>query len=92
MSKKFKSNQVYILDKDWADYYSQVDDHNPDGKRYDFCKSVKGSSGCYIADCWICDKNGNIHPGYCDSPVPMNINSLTELIHNSEVYHFEVEG
>lgn len=86
MPRTFKSNQRYIMNKGWADYYSQVDDSNPDGKRYEFCKSVSGSKGCYIADCWMMNKDGNVHPGYSNSPVPMNINSLTEFNSDTEQY------
>ena len=33
-----------------------------------------------IVDCWPCDKNGNIHPGYNVSPVPVDTDNLGEAI------------
>ena len=30
----------------------------------------------YCIDCWIVDKNGNAHPGYSNSPVPVNCENI----------------
>jgi hypothetical protein len=34
-----------------------------------------------LGDCWITDKNGNIHPGYNVSPVPVSIESVGKREH-----------
>ena len=72
----FKSNTVYLLNEGWGDYYSQVDEFNPDGIRYDRAKATTGSTGMFITDCWICDRYGNRHPGYSNSPVPVRWDSI----------------
>lgn len=76
MLEPFKDGTIYILNKTWADHYSEVDEFNPNGTRYDRAKPVKGSTGCWMTDCWICDREGNIHPSYCNSPVPVGSGSV----------------
>ncbi|KAI9130119.1 hypothetical protein [Acaryochloris sp. CCMEE 5410] len=55
------------------------------------------SSQCEIGDCWIVDQSGNIHPGYCNSPIPLcrdaleypavGIVSLEQEPHEQEIQH-----
>ncbi|MBS7671426.1 hypothetical protein [Croceicoccus gelatinilyticus] len=46
------------------------------GKGYDHVEAYEGADGCYIADCWVVNAKGDIHPGYAESPIPINFNSL----------------
>lgn len=41
------------------------------GTGYAFAQAAEGTDGCLIADCWIIDREGRIHPGYECSPVPV---------------------
>jgi len=75
----FESSTVYKLSQDWANYYSQVNEYCPEGKRYEYARSVKSAKGNHVADCWIVDEHGKRHPGYSTSPVPMNINALEKV-------------
>lgn len=48
------------------------------GTGFDHALSVSGSDGCIIADCWIVNAAGERHPGYCESPMPQNIDALVK--------------
>jgi len=43
-----------------------------------------------IGDCWVCDEKGNIHAGYCNSPVPVHRDNLGEVVGN--YYKMIMEG
>lgn len=79
----FLNNQLYRLNKEWAEHYSQADEFNPSGIKYEFAKSTSYAGGAYIADCWIMNTEGNVHPGYNSSPVPLNISAL-EIVETEE--------
>jgi hypothetical protein len=64
-------NRLYKLNSSDQEYYNQ---HPYSG--YIYAKPVDYAVGHYIGDCWIVNKDGEIHPGYNCSPVPFNINSL----------------
>jgi hypothetical protein len=34
----------------------------------------------YIADCWVCDSAGKLHPGYNVSPVPVLVQNLGQIV------------
>ena len=48
--------------------------------RYNCYTPVEYANGCTLGDCWVCDKDGNIHPGYNVSPVPVSIESLGQVV------------
>lgn len=65
----FRSDTLYaLLDPERYD-----DDF---GTGYGHALSTSDVDGCFIADCWIVDAEGNRHPGYDESPVPMRISDL----------------
>ena len=45
--------------------------YDPDNRKYDCYRPAQ--DGAYdVLDCWVCDRNGNVHPGYIVSPVPVS--------------------
>lgn len=44
------------------------------------CYSPAMSGDYGIVDCWICDKKGNIHPGYDVCPVPIDTEDLGDVV------------
>jgi len=34
----------------------------------------------YTGDCMVCDSDGNIHPGYSNSGVPVHVDALSEIV------------
>lgn len=49
------------------------------GWKYDcYMPAITGDYG--IIDCWVCDRHGNIHPGYNTSPVPINTRRLGKVM------------
>ena len=53
------------------------DDEKP---RYNCYLPVDYANDCVTGDCWVCDKNGNIHPGYNVCPVPINADMLGQVV------------
>ena len=49
-------------------------------RKYDCYCPVDYAHGCVMGDCWVCDERGEIHPGYCNSPVPVDVDSLGEVV------------
>lgn len=45
--------------------------YDPENKQYD-CFRPANDGRYSILDCWVCDENGNVHPGYNVSPVPVS--------------------
>jgi hypothetical protein len=64
MSKKrYRTDQVYEL------MSGPYDDSRPE---YSHVKpAVKDNGQFSMVDCWICNEEGDIHPGYNVSPVPV---------------------
>lgn len=57
--------------------------YDPAKKQYNCFKPAL--SGRYqILDCFPCDKNGRIHPGYATSPVPIHYSALGEVVGEEE--------
>lgn len=46
------------------------------GEGYAWAESVQGADGSRIADCWICNDRGEVHPGYDACPVPILFEDL----------------
>jgi len=62
-----------------AIYKAKDGAYDPERPEYN-CYSPADSGDWSIMDCWVCDKQGNIHPGYNVSPVPVNAESLGRII------------
>lgn len=68
----FVSGRTYpLLDPERYD----DEDH---GTGYAFAKAAEGADGCFIADCWIVNERGEIHPGYEESPVPIRYDDVVD--------------
>ena len=52
------------------------DDDNPQFN----CYSPVFEGEFTIVDCWVCTKDGEIHPGYNVSPVPVYVGYLGKMI------------
>ena len=65
----FKSNTRYAL-KD------PTHRDNDEGQGYGYAETLTYADGTYIADCWITNADGDIHPGYAESPIPVRFDDV----------------
>lgn len=61
-------------------YRAKDDCYDEDYPAFACYSPVDYADGCFIGDCWVCDEQGNICPGYNVSPVPVNVEDLGEVI------------
>jgi len=63
--------------------YEAVEPHDSERPEFDcYCPADYVMADNAIGDCWVCDEHGNIHPGYCNSPVPVCCENLGEVVGN----------
>ena len=48
--------------------------------KYDCYTPAEYADGCILGDCWVVDEAGNINPGYNNSPVPVRVGQLGEVV------------
>ena len=65
----FKSGMSYAL-KDPTRY---DDEH---GEGYGRVEVLEGGEGMFITDCWVTNDAGEVHPGYAESPVPIQFQDV----------------
>lgn len=65
----FRTGQSYAL-RD-ADRYD--DEH---GIGYGRVETYGECEGMYITDCWVVNEEGEIHPGYSESPIPVRFDDV----------------
>ena len=65
----FKSAKIYKLIN--GDHY---DDEYGEG--FDHVETYGDSDGSYITDCWVVNSDGDVHPGYENSPVPIRFDRV----------------
>lgn len=63
--------------------------HDPERPQYNCYSPVEYADHCTLGDCWVCDKNGKVHPGYNVSPVPVCVDSLGKIIGRRNRYEEE---
>jgi len=74
----FKNNpRNYVPAPAIYEAMSTYDENKPE---FDCYRPVDYVEDCYIGDCWICDKYGNVHPDYCNSPVPIDASNIGALV------------
>jgi hypothetical protein len=71
--KTFENKKLYRLQASKADIYTE------DGKRYEFALSTNYAGGATIADCWIQSEDGEVHPMYGSSPIPLHRDAVIEI-------------
>ena len=49
-------------------------------EKYNCYTPTDHADSCGLGDCWVTDEQGNIHPGYNNSPVPIHVARLGEVI------------
>lgn len=82
MAELFKAKTLYRLHDGMAEHFSSggFPGSEPDGQNYCLVLSAEYTDGCDLADCWIFSDQGNLHPGYTASPVPLGMQSMTEEV------------
>ena len=70
----YKAKRGKINDKAMPRYNCFIPEHTFEKDEFD------------IVDCWPCDKEGNIHPGYNYSAIPVSPNDLGEMIDRGDGY------
>jgi hypothetical protein len=48
--------------------------------KYKYAVPADYADGCWMGDCWIVDIDGNVHPEYNVSPIPLHADSLGEVV------------
>ena len=77
----FKAGATYPL-KDPERYDDEY------GEGYGYAQAYGQCDGMTISDCWIVNKEGDIHPGMDESPVPVCINDL-DIAGAFQTEHFQ---
>lgn len=72
MKQKFFSSKLIYKAKRGQIYDSDKPKYN--------CYLPANSGSYSLFDCWVCDEHGNIHPGYCNSPVPVSADQLGQVV------------
>lgn len=57
--------------------------YDDDEPQYNCYLVVEYANGCIMGDCWVCDEQGNIHPGYNVCPIPISVESLGQIVGNT---------
>ena len=60
--------------------YELVEPYDDDHPAYTLALSSETTAGTRVADCWIFNANGELHPGYAISPVPISIEQVKRRI------------
>jgi hypothetical protein len=76
--KKFPTTGIYAVIGGICDVYYLTE---RDSRRYRYITPAEyATPQCWMADCWIVDKNGNINPGTDNSPVPFALDQIGRRI------------
>lgn len=70
-ARRTKSNNIYQAKRGKI--------YDPEQKQFNCYRPVYDGS-FFTLDCWVCDKEGNIHPGYNISPVPVHVDNLGRVV------------
>lgn len=74
-NEKINFGFKYEFNDDWKDYYNDLDNVG-----YYYAVPNEGTNNVLIGDCWIVNKNLEVHPGFENSPVPHHINDFCNKI------------
>jgi hypothetical protein len=62
-------------------YESVSGPYDEDQPQFDCLMPAMDDNGQFsIVDCWITDRQGNIHPGYNVSPVPVTVSNIGVMV------------
>jgi hypothetical protein len=53
---------------------------DPDQPEYRYYISTAYAAGAFVADCWCCDENLNLRPGYENCPEPRFIGNMKKIV------------
>ena len=72
--KRYPTNGIYTVKGGLPEEYYLTAEAR---RRYRYVKPADyAMPQCWLADCWIVDKQGHINPGTCNSPVPIAIDQI----------------
>lgn len=60
--------------------YRAEEPHDPERPEFDCYMPATDMEECWMADCWICNEFGEVHPDYNVSPVPVHAGSICEKV------------
>lgn len=69
--KTVYADKIYRAKKDFI--------YGMDNPQYD-CYRPVNTGNWSVFDAWVCDKFGNVHPGYNSSPVPILAERLGKVV------------
>lgn len=56
--------------------YELVEPYDAEHPAYNLALTSEFAAGTRVADCWLFNANGELHPGYAISPVPIAIEQV----------------
>ena len=65
-------NEFQSFDADTL--YELLEPYDADHPAYTLALTSEFAAGTQVADCWIFNASGELHPGYAISPVPIRLN------------------
>ena len=60
--------------------YELVAPYDAENPAYTLALTSEFAAGTRVADCWLFNANGELHPGYAVSPVPIAIEQMKRRI------------
>ena len=60
--------------------YELVEPYDAENPAYILALTSEFAAGARVADCWLFNANGELHPGYAISPVPIAIEQVKQWI------------
>jgi hypothetical protein len=64
--------------------YAAVEPHDKEHPEYNCYRPVE-SGRYFMLDCWVCDEEGNVHPGYDVAGVPVRAENIDEAVADYEL-------
>ncbi len=71
-------NEFQSFDADTL--YELLEPYDADHPAYTLALTSEFAAGTQVADCWIFNASGELHPGYAISPVPIAIEQVKRRI------------
>lgn len=76
-------NEFQSFDADTL--YELVEPYDAENPAYTLALTSEYAAGTRVADCWLFNADGELHPGYAISPVPIAIEQVKRRIGRVEV-------
>jgi len=80
-SKRIYKGFIYQADEPYDEEYPEYDCYIP----------ANYVDNCIVGDCWVCNKEGDVCPGYENCGVPISAEGIGEIIGRVDLNTFEID-